>query len=270
MELVLRKDINSVLVDGYAENNEAWFTRTQIGELLEYKNPNREISHIHNKHKERLDAFSVVVKLRTTDGKAYDTYVYNTKGVFEICRWSRQPKADMVMDALFDMAEEVREKGYYSVLPDTELVKLIVSNMNDEDKLESVIIPALREGKINQSMLMAKYMGLTAEEFRKQPGMIRKANANEDARKRLERWREKGVRVYTIADFPEEQRNRFYMESMIKSTAQKPANSENFADYCGDVSFNKHGYLAVINALIRNRWIDKQKGTQWAQDEGLV
>lgn len=135
IRLIETKEINQALVDGYYGLENAWFTRTQIGEALEYNDPNRQIARIHNRHNERLDQFSVVVKLTTTDGKAYDTYLYNFKGVLEICRWSRQPKADMVMNALYDMATEVMEKGYYSVLPDDKLITLLSQRLKDNPNL---------------------------------------------------------------------------------------------------------------------------------------
>ena len=49
----------------------------------------------------------------------------------EICRWSKQPKADMVMEALYDMAESVTRTGFYSVLPDQELIDLLVKRQSE-------------------------------------------------------------------------------------------------------------------------------------------
>jgi ERCC4-related helicase len=46
--------------------------------------------------------------LRATDGKAYNTYLYSPKGVYEICRWSRQPKADAFMDWVWGVVESIR------------------------------------------------------------------------------------------------------------------------------------------------------------------
>lgn len=132
LTLVLTKSINDVSVDGYYGSESAWFTREQIGSALEYSEPRKAVEKIHAKHKDRLDPLSVVTKLVTTDGKAYDTYVYGFKGVLEICRWSKQPKANMVMDALYDMAEEVVRKGYYAMIPDHELVRLVVEKYKND------------------------------------------------------------------------------------------------------------------------------------------
>ena len=73
-------------------------TREQIGRALEYSYPQESITKIHDRHRDRLDKFSVQVNLTSTDDKRYKTTVYSPKGIYEICRWSRQPKADAFMD----------------------------------------------------------------------------------------------------------------------------------------------------------------------------
>ena len=79
-------------------NDDILLTREQIGQALEYVDPRVAISKIHKKHKDRLDELSVVTKLVATDGKLYDTTLYTQRGIMEICRWSRQPKANQFMD----------------------------------------------------------------------------------------------------------------------------------------------------------------------------
>lgn len=144
LTLVEQRTVNNVLVDGYYGSKEAWFTRFQIGSALEYADPQHAITLIHNKHKERLDKFSRESQIETPSG-TQKGFVYNIRGVFEICRWSRQPKADTVMDALYDMAESVVKKGYYSALPegDKELITYITeqlgvdpATLNPNDKAE--------------------------------------------------------------------------------------------------------------------------------------
>lgn len=89
-------------------NDEILLTREQIGTALEYANPDVALSIIHKKHKSRLDNLSVVIKTISTDGKSYDTIYYTQRGIMEICRWSRQPKADVFMDWVWDIIEKYR------------------------------------------------------------------------------------------------------------------------------------------------------------------
>lgn len=130
LKLVETRTINDTLVNGYYGEKEAWFTRNEIGSALEYADPQNAITIIHRKHKERLDQFSLGCQFDTPAGKR-EGIVYNIRGVFEICRWSKQPKADMVMDALYDMAESVARTGFYSVLPDQELIDLLVKRQSE-------------------------------------------------------------------------------------------------------------------------------------------
>lgn len=134
MELVESRIVNLVSVDGYYDHERAWFTREQIGAALGYADPQISIANIHNRHKERFEGRSVQLKLSSTDGKTYETWAYNFKGVMEICRWSNQPKANEVMDELYDMAEAVAEKGYYSYMSDEQLLELLKARVAKDEK----------------------------------------------------------------------------------------------------------------------------------------
>ena len=130
-ELVLVKqaEFDGVGLDCYVkpaqeDKGDFWATREQIGRLLEYENPRKAIKDIHERHRERLDKFSIVVKVPypvrgaqndTPLTNLQPTTLYNFKGLLEICRYSNQPKADAVMDWLFDVADEIRRTGSYSL-----------------------------------------------------------------------------------------------------------------------------------------------------------
>lgn len=89
--------------------SELWLSRKQIGEALGYADPQKAIDKIHERYKDRLDMFSVPVKLTATDGKLYNTLVYNRRGIMEICRWSRQPKANEFMDWVWNLVEAYQD-----------------------------------------------------------------------------------------------------------------------------------------------------------------
>lgn len=83
------------------EQSEILMTREQIGIALEYSDPNKAIDNIHQRNRDRLDKFSTTLNLRVVEGNREVTRemtVYTQKGVMEICRFSRQPKADAFMD----------------------------------------------------------------------------------------------------------------------------------------------------------------------------
>lgn len=112
---VKNSQFGSIVCDYYGNNDGEFFmTRRQIGEALEYADPQKAIDNLHKAHKDRLDIFSVTLKSRGTDGKYYDTCFYSAKGVFEICRWSHQPKADAFYDHVYDILEGLR-LGYLRI-----------------------------------------------------------------------------------------------------------------------------------------------------------
>lgn len=103
-------NFGNVACDFYRDNqDDILMTRTQIGQALEYSDPQKAIDNLHSRHKGRLDKFSVTLKLMGTDGKLYNTTLYTAKGVYEICRWSHQAKADAFMDWVWDVIEQIRK-----------------------------------------------------------------------------------------------------------------------------------------------------------------
>lgn len=91
--------------DIYMNDREAYMTREQIGLALGYPDPRIAIAKIHHRHRERLDRYSVVTKLVSTDGKSYPTVVYPRRGIMEICRWSNKPRADAFMDFVWSVMD---------------------------------------------------------------------------------------------------------------------------------------------------------------------
>ncbi|MCD6099672.1 MAG: hypothetical protein J7K33_03715 [Candidatus Marinimicrobia bacterium] len=69
-----------------------YFTRKAIGEWLGYEYPQKAIDKIIERNP-YIRQFSVTVKLTVTDGKQYQTEVYNPIGLQLIVMESHQPKA---------------------------------------------------------------------------------------------------------------------------------------------------------------------------------
>jgi len=114
LELIRTEQFNGIDCAFYQnETKNIWVTRKQIGEALEYVDPQRSMDKLHAAHKSRFDQFSVTAKLAGTDGKLYNTMIYSAKGIYEACRWSRQPKADAFYDWVYDVVETIRSTGMY-------------------------------------------------------------------------------------------------------------------------------------------------------------
>ncbi|MFL0198297.1 BRO family protein [Clostridium sp. WILCCON 0269] len=137
LTFVKSNNFGIVKCDFYRNNNgEILMTREQIGKGLEYIEPSDAVRKLHTRHKKRLDKFSVQDRLAGTDGKFYMTYLYTAKGVYEICRWSHQPKADAFMDWVWDVLEKIRklDKKQLNKLVKREAGKIIRKSFTDELK----------------------------------------------------------------------------------------------------------------------------------------
>src|SRR5690625_4814573 len=119
------------------ENKDVFMTREQIGQALEYSDPIRSIARLHQRNKDRLDKFSVVVELTTTDGKAYPTTIYNEQGIYEIIRRSQQPKADEFYDWVYDLLSKLR-KGELEVSETGNTKLLLKAALEHEEKIDSI------------------------------------------------------------------------------------------------------------------------------------
>lgn len=98
-------------------DGEIFMTREQIGKALEYSEPVKSIENIHKRHQERMNRFSTVISVNENQGgrnARRSRVLYSPKGIYEICRWSQQPKADAFMDFVWDVLEKIRtgEIGY--------------------------------------------------------------------------------------------------------------------------------------------------------------
>jgi len=143
------------------ENGEIVMTREQIGAALEYADPSKAIANLHERYKKRLDKFSGTLKLRTPGG-LQETVVYYPKGVYEICRWSRQPKANEFYDMVYDILESLRRGESVLVKPNNEDAKLKIQ----QARAEAMLINArTRQAKLILEMQKNKTLSPVAVEL---------------------------------------------------------------------------------------------------------
>ncbi len=108
LRLVTTEKFNGVDCNFYKADSNMWMTRRQIGQALGYSNPRLAITKIHQAHADRLDPLSSSTVSVLVEGRNREATIYNERGIFEICRWSRQPKANEFMDWVWDIIEAYR------------------------------------------------------------------------------------------------------------------------------------------------------------------
>ncbi|MFT9056767.1 MAG: BRO family protein [Ethanoligenens sp.] len=138
MERLQSQQFGTVNCDFYQSDGEIWLTREQIGRALEYTDPMVAIGKMHDRHKDRLDKYSF-----TTLVNGHRSYLYNVKGIYEVCRWSQQPKADAFMDWAWDTIEKLR-KGQAAPQMDTvEIIQATAAAVVGE--IVKQLVPILRD-----------------------------------------------------------------------------------------------------------------------------
>lgn len=122
LKLITTETFGTVSCDFYRNmNDDMLLTREQIGQALEYKDPSKAIRKIHLKHKDRLEPLCIRLKLDNNQNGAnlskseeQERVYYTQRGIMELCRWSRQSKADKFMDWAWDIIESYRNNAFSS------------------------------------------------------------------------------------------------------------------------------------------------------------
>ena len=172
LSIITSKNFNGVKFDCYQaegnNNGDFWATREQIGQLLGYAEPMKSIAKIHERNIDRLNKFSTIVKLTTVEGNrtvTREVIVYNFKGLLEICRFSNQPKANAVMDFLWEIADEIRKRGFYATPAKVDEI------LQDPDSWIKVL-EALKKERARAAELETQKLALAAKVEADKPKVI--------------------------------------------------------------------------------------------------
>lgn len=134
-------------------NNDILLTREQIGNALEYSNPSTAIKNLHRKHKDRLDTLSMKIKLGgfqnepTSKSDEQERAYYTERGIMELCRWSRQPKANLFMDWVWDIVEKYRNKEIVDITLLSSTLNKMVSILEKQEERITKVESQLQESK---------------------------------------------------------------------------------------------------------------------------
>lgn len=115
-EIVKSADFCGAECDFYSNGDEVGMTALQLGGCLGYSDPIRNINKLVARNEYLKDEeFSVVVKLTTTDGKAYNTRLFTEDGIYEITMLSRTSKAKEFRAFVRKTIKDIRQGKVASV-----------------------------------------------------------------------------------------------------------------------------------------------------------
>lgn len=182
LELIRTENFNDIACKFYSADDNIWMTRNQIGQALEYNDDGDAIKQIHKRNKERLDKWSMVINrdtgvrieppVPTNIETSRLLTLYSERGVMEICRHSRQPKANAFMDWVWDIVEAYRHGNLRTGTPVTtveqfltEQTELMKQMERNNERLYKVTIKGF-----NQLADIVKEMKAERKELYKQIG----------------------------------------------------------------------------------------------------
>jgi len=140
LNLVKEDDFLGIKCDFYKDdNNNIYMTREQVGKALQYSDPRVAITKIHTRNKERLDKYSGVTNLVLPKGGTQETTIYIERGIYEICRFSKQSVADDFYDWVYNKIELIRKTaGTVQEGREKEFLDNYFTSFSEETKLSMV------------------------------------------------------------------------------------------------------------------------------------
>ena len=147
LRLVKQGDFLGTKCDFYVdEDSNIYMSRTQIGYALGYKDPSNAVKNIHNKYHERFDNFSIKISGAQFEPpinkniNSSKVYMYIERGIYEICRKSRQTIADSFYDWVYDTITSIKKNGYYIASDKDEKWLGIRQQTKEVRKMETDVI----------------------------------------------------------------------------------------------------------------------------------
>ena len=168
LTLATQKPFGALTCDFYKnDSDEFYMTRDQIGTALEYSNPGIAIQKIHDRNADRLNPLSTVTKLVKVEGERTverEMFVYNIRGIMEICRFSRQPKADKFMDFVWNVMESLYNGNSVLAAPDQQTAvsndtfKLMFDTLVKSQETTTTLVRSFIEDQKDSRTAMAAMM----------------------------------------------------------------------------------------------------------------
>lgn len=172
LTLATKRPFGNLTCDFYKnDSGEFYMTRDQIGRALEYKTPSDSIQRIHERNADRLNPLSSTVNLTvevSNGDSSYlqqrETYVYTLRGVMEICRFSRQPKADKFMDFVWNVMESLYNGNSVLAAPDQQTAvsndtfKLMFDTLVKSQETTNTLVQSFIEDQKDSRTAMAAMM----------------------------------------------------------------------------------------------------------------
>lgn len=135
------------------ERGDIIMTAEQIGSALGYANARKAINTIYDRNKVRLEKFSDYLKTRSTDGKMYETRIFNEHGIYALIFLSNKPNAIEFQEWVYQKISEIRQNNFSLVVSGEHQPELIQKVKELENKIDSMITISSYEARVVQKAI---------------------------------------------------------------------------------------------------------------------
>lgn len=148
-------------------------------------------------------------------------------------------------------------------MPPEELLPIVASLCNNSEYLYGSIIPGMQESEARPLNVVQRFLGLTDEQIANNPKLLKWAKGADSAKQLMRYWEYRGLGDYTVKAFPESRIPEFILRGTINQLKAKERNREFFADYCGEIHFDRRGYDLIVDQLVRRGTLTQEEGDEW-------
>lgn len=213
--LELAFNFETASVRTITDGEEIWFVGKDVAEALGYSNPQKALrDHVRDRDKTVNDSFTV----HGTQG-----VLINEAGVYSLILRSKLPSAEKFQDwVTHEVLPSIRKQGFYSLLPDEELMKMLEERIRHNPRLlkDSAISEsnkaAMRKWSLETNLadLWARRDELTLEEYLNELGKLNPTTSrwSREAEKARQYYERKPLREKVLRDVkpkPEPERTNY-------------------------------------------------------------
>lgn len=112
LQLVKSERFGEIEADIYTNGTDMFMTAAQLCNCLNEPRSTFDNRTSRNQYL-KTEEFSVSLKMRGTDGKQYNTRIFNEDGIYEITMLAETPKAKEFRTWLREVVKSIRQTGFY-------------------------------------------------------------------------------------------------------------------------------------------------------------
>lgn len=137
LTLIKSADFGGVQCDFYDKDNEPYMTVNQLATCLQFSNGRKGLDNLISRNPRlKSKKFSVTLEMRGTDGKYYNTRLFNEDGIYEVAFLAKTEKAEEFRDWVRTILKSLRS-GKAKLVEMSEYQKVMAETRQQNARIRS-------------------------------------------------------------------------------------------------------------------------------------